>query len=61
MIDPPEKFVKDYKEYKTGYLMHMTLRDFLKYEGISKSTYYNYERKILEKERRENDYCNEKK
>lgn len=52
MIDPPEKFVKDYKEYKDGYLRTMSLRDFLKYEGISKSTYYNYERRILEKEKK---------
>ena len=51
MIDPPEKFVKDYKEYKDGYLRTMALRDFLKYEGISKSTYYNYERRILEKKK----------
>lgn len=52
MIDPPEKFVKDYKQYKDGYLRTMALRDFLRYEGISKSTYYNYERKLLEKEKK---------
>lgn len=51
MVDPPEKFVKDYKEYKDGYLRTMSLVDFLKYEGISKSTYYNYERKLLEREK----------
>lgn len=48
MIYPSEKFVKDYKQYKDGYLKTMSLREFLKYEGISKSTYYNYERKLLE-------------
>lgn len=51
MVDPPEKFVKDYKEYKDGYLKHMMLGEFLKYEGISKSTYYNYERRLLEGEK----------
>lgn len=51
MIDPPEKFVKDYKEYKSGYLRTMSLGDFLKYEGILKSTYYNYERRLLEREK----------
>ena len=54
MVDPPEKFVKDYKQYKDGYLRTMSLRDFLKYEGISKSTYYNYERRILEKQKKQN-------
>ena len=52
MVNPPEKFVKDYKEYKDGYLKHMMLGEFLKYEGISKSTYYNYERRLLEKQKR---------
>ena len=52
MVDPPEKFVKDYKQYKDGYLKTMSLREFLKYEGISKSTYYNYERKLVENEKR---------
>ena len=53
MIDPLEKFVKDYKEYKSGYLRTMSLGEFLKYEGISESTYNNYEQRLLKKENTE--------
>ena len=53
VIDPPDKFCRDYEQYKHGYLITMSLREFCQYEGISKSTYYNYERKLLEKKKRE--------
>ena len=61
VIDPPDKFCRDYEQYKHGYLITMSLREFCQYEGISKSTYYNYERKLLEKKKREKGECRKKR
>lgn len=61
VIDPPEKFCRDYEQYKHGYLKTMMRREFCKYEGISKSTYHNYERKLLERKKREKEEWRKKR
>lgn len=55
---PPKEFCENYDQYKNGSLMGLSLKQFCKYCGISKSGYYKWVRlieayEILEAEKRE--------
>lgn len=44
----PKNFKKKYKDYKNGVYGGMILKDFCRICGISKTCYYNWERKLRE-------------
>lgn len=46
VVAVPDRFKKNYKKYKAGVYGGMSLPDFCKMNGISKTCYYNYEKKM---------------